>query len=181
MFNRRRHKRGFSRNSASVLIRHYAFARISVTPWGGLKLTGITIPQTQPGVVGRFSRSTNLSIACSIRVAVCTAFGYQGSLAHRAKRDLDSKRGRQMAIAGIAETGGSSSRSSRKVGRHRASPERHSNHCSISGRNGSRNRHRHVCARSPRHSLPKSGGSDWRVANSISSMAKEKSSRDLMV
>ena len=27
---------------------------ISVTPWGGLKLTGITIPQTQPGVVGDF-------------------------------------------------------------------------------------------------------------------------------
>ena len=27
---------------------------ISVTPWGGLKLNGITIPQTQPGVVGDF-------------------------------------------------------------------------------------------------------------------------------
>ena len=27
---------------------------ISVTPWGGLKLTGITISQTQPGVVGDF-------------------------------------------------------------------------------------------------------------------------------
>jgi type II secretion system protein N len=28
--------------------------RISVTPWGGLKLTGITIPQTRPGVTGDF-------------------------------------------------------------------------------------------------------------------------------
>jgi type II secretion system protein N len=28
--------------------------RISVTPWAGLKLTGITIPQTQPGVRGDF-------------------------------------------------------------------------------------------------------------------------------
>ena len=27
---------------------------ISVTPWGGLKLNGITIPQTQPGAVGDF-------------------------------------------------------------------------------------------------------------------------------
>ena len=28
--------------------------RISVTPWAGLKLTGITIPQTQPGLAGDF-------------------------------------------------------------------------------------------------------------------------------
>ena len=28
--------------------------RISVTPWGGLKLTGITIPQTRPGASGDF-------------------------------------------------------------------------------------------------------------------------------
>ena len=28
--------------------------RISVTPWGGLKLSGITIPQTEPGETGNF-------------------------------------------------------------------------------------------------------------------------------
>src|SRR5687768_8673655 len=28
--------------------------RISVTPWAGLKLSGITIPQAQPGVPGNF-------------------------------------------------------------------------------------------------------------------------------
>jgi type II secretion system protein N len=31
--------------------------RISVTPWGGLKLSGITIPQTQPGVSQDFLRA----------------------------------------------------------------------------------------------------------------------------
>ncbi|MDQ2919187.1 MAG: AsmA family protein, partial [Verrucomicrobiota bacterium] len=31
--------------------------RISVTPWFGLKLTGITMPQTQPGISGDFLRA----------------------------------------------------------------------------------------------------------------------------
>src|SRR3954463_9723747 len=31
--------------------------RISVTPWAGLKLTGITIPQTQPGVSPEFLKA----------------------------------------------------------------------------------------------------------------------------
>jgi hypothetical protein len=30
--------------------------RISITPWAGLKLTGITIPQSQPGVSPDFRR-----------------------------------------------------------------------------------------------------------------------------
>src|SRR5882724_828006 len=30
------------------------FRRISVTPWAGLKLSGITIPQSQPGVSADF-------------------------------------------------------------------------------------------------------------------------------
>jgi type II secretion system protein N len=36
--------------------------RISVTPWGGLKLTGITIPQTAPGVTGDFLSAKNFRL-----------------------------------------------------------------------------------------------------------------------
>jgi type II secretory pathway pseudopilin PulG len=33
---------------------HLRVRRISVTPWAGLKLSGITIPQSQPGVSADF-------------------------------------------------------------------------------------------------------------------------------
>ena len=44
--------------------------RISVTPWFGLKLTGITMPQTQPGIAGDFLRAETFRL----RVALFSLF-----------------------------------------------------------------------------------------------------------
>ena len=45
MCNRRAHTIGFSRNSASASDTPLQLRQISVTPWSGLQLSGITIPQ----------------------------------------------------------------------------------------------------------------------------------------
>lgn len=45
--------------------------RISVTPWAGLKLTGITIPQTQPGVSSDFLRAKSFRL----RIRFSSLFG----------------------------------------------------------------------------------------------------------
>lgn len=47
--------------------------RISVTPWWGLKLTGITIPQTQPGVTPDFLTAKTLRL----RIRFSSLFGGQ--------------------------------------------------------------------------------------------------------
>src|SRR3954470_2889160 len=47
--------------------------RISVTPWWGLKLTGITIPQTQPGVSSDFLTATTFRL----RIRFSSLFGGQ--------------------------------------------------------------------------------------------------------
>jgi type II secretion system protein N len=47
--------------------------RISVTPWWGLKLTGITIPQTQPGVTPDFLTATTFRL----RIRFSSLFGGQ--------------------------------------------------------------------------------------------------------
>src|SRR6478735_1968747 len=47
--------------------------RISVTPWWGLKLTGITIPQTQPGVSPEFLTAK----AFRLRIRFSSLFGGQ--------------------------------------------------------------------------------------------------------
>jgi len=41
--------------------------RVSVTPWGGLKLSGITIPQTQPGVPGDFLTAKTFRLRVQLR------------------------------------------------------------------------------------------------------------------
>jgi type II secretion system protein N len=45
--------------------------RISVTPWAGLKLTGITIPQTQPGVSSDFLKAKSFRL----RIRFSSLFG----------------------------------------------------------------------------------------------------------
>ncbi len=45
--------------------------RISVTPWAGLKLTGITIPQTQPGVTSDFLKAKSFRL----RIRFSSLFG----------------------------------------------------------------------------------------------------------
>ena len=45
--------------------------RISVTPWAGLKLTGITIPQTRPGVSSDFLRAKSFRL----RIRFSSLFG----------------------------------------------------------------------------------------------------------
>src|ERR1044072_425449 len=45
--------------------------RISVTPWAGLKLSGITIPQTQPGVSQNFLTAN----AFRLRIRFSSLFG----------------------------------------------------------------------------------------------------------
>ncbi|MEY2579572.1 MAG: hypothetical protein QOI49_2396 [Verrucomicrobiota bacterium] len=45
--------------------------RISVTPWAGLKLTGITIPQTQPGVPSDFLKAKSFRL----RIRFSSLFG----------------------------------------------------------------------------------------------------------
>src|SRR5438477_11435443 len=45
--------------------------RISVTPWEGLKLTGITIPQSQPGVSSDFL----MAKALRLRIRFSSLFG----------------------------------------------------------------------------------------------------------
>jgi type II secretion system protein N len=45
--------------------------RISATPWAGLKLTGITIPQTQPGVSSDFLRAKSFRL----RIRFSSLFG----------------------------------------------------------------------------------------------------------
>ena len=47
--------------------------RISVTPWWGLKLTGITIPQTQPGVSPDFLTAKTFRL----RIRFSSLFGGQ--------------------------------------------------------------------------------------------------------
>src|SRR5215212_3911326 len=47
--------------------------RISVTPWWGLKLTGITIPQTQPGVSSDFLTAKTFRL----RIRFSSLFGGQ--------------------------------------------------------------------------------------------------------
>jgi hypothetical protein len=47
--------------------------RISVTPWWGLKLTGITIPQSQPGLSSDFLRAKTLRL----RIRFSSLFGGQ--------------------------------------------------------------------------------------------------------
>src|SRR5438045_2750487 len=47
--------------------------RISVTPWAGLKLTGITIPQTQPGVSPDFLTAKTFRL----RIRFSSLFGGQ--------------------------------------------------------------------------------------------------------
>jgi type II secretion system protein N len=47
--------------------------RISVTPWAGLKLTGITIPQTQPGVPSDFLKAKSFRL----RIRFSSLFGGQ--------------------------------------------------------------------------------------------------------
>src|SRR5438045_9692825 len=47
--------------------------RISVTPWAGLKLTGITIPQSQPGVSPDFLTAK----AFRLRIRFSSLFGGQ--------------------------------------------------------------------------------------------------------
>ena len=41
--------------------------RVSVTPWAGLKLSGITIPQTQPGVPGDFLTAKTFRLRVQLR------------------------------------------------------------------------------------------------------------------
>src|ERR1700686_1509253 len=41
--------------------------RVSVTPWAGLKLSGITIPQTQPGVPGDFLAAKTFRLRVQFR------------------------------------------------------------------------------------------------------------------
>jgi type II secretion system protein N len=41
--------------------------RVSVTPWAGLKLSGITIPQTQPGVPGDFLNAKTFRLRVQFR------------------------------------------------------------------------------------------------------------------
>ena len=45
--------------------------RISVTPWAGLKLTGITIPQTQPGISSDFLKAKSFRL----RIRFSSLFG----------------------------------------------------------------------------------------------------------
>src|ERR1700730_2713571 len=45
--------------------------RISVTPWAGLKLTGITIPQSQPGVSSDFLKAKSFRL----RIRFSSLFG----------------------------------------------------------------------------------------------------------
>src|SRR5256884_2104270 len=47
--------------------------RISVTPWAGLKLTGITIPQSQPGVSPDFLKAKSFRL----RIRFSSLFGGQ--------------------------------------------------------------------------------------------------------
>ena len=66
---------------------------MSVTPWGGLELSGITIPQAPPVGPSPFLE------ACSLPLALFPAIGDQGCLAGQSKRSLGAERRGKMEIA----------------------------------------------------------------------------------
>ena len=87
MCSRAGHKPGFSRNSASVSAPPLRIQRISVTPWGGLKLSGITIPQKlSPAFPSDFLRGQSFRLADSVFVPVRRAARHQGNFVDQLPR-----------------------------------------------------------------------------------------------
>ena len=87
--------------------------RISVTPWWGLKLTGITIPQSQPGVSPDFLKAKKLSAADSVFVPVRRAARHQGDFVDQSRGRLGAECGWEMAGA-IDAAGARGTRSFRR-------------------------------------------------------------------
>ena len=153
---------------------------ISVTPWGGLKLNGITIPQTQPGAVGDFLEAQTFRLrvrfgslfAQRLVIKEVSLIGPNVIWIQNADgkwRLPESPRPAEVQ-AEVHEKPAPTAPAASAIpttAPSRAAKAEKSLH--------------HVCAWSRHHLLQKSGASDSRVVNSISSMAKEKSSRDSTV
>ncbi len=81
MCNHKGHKRKIQQELSRSLGVPLKIRSMSVTPWGGLELSGITIPQTVVGRAKAFPGGKNIPAARSFPFALFAAAGDQGSFA----------------------------------------------------------------------------------------------------